>query len=444
MVTTRTKELLKYDAEHVLHSLGFVGRNLGFAPFEEAQGIMIKDTDGKEYIDLASQLVNVNLGHNRKDIAEAMKAQIDKMMYTATLRGYANAPAIEYSQKLAQVVPKGLDHFLFTMTGGDADDCAFKIANRYYQVKGERRYKIISLFNSYHGTLRGTGGATAILKGACAECPPCGHHLHIPNYFCYRCPFHKEYPGCGIECARFLDYVIENEGKDSIACVLVEPEQGAGGFISPPPEYLPMVREICSKHGVLLIADEVMTGFGRTGKMFAVEHWNVTPDIMTMSKAIVSAYLPFGAVAVSDDIWNTLKGQFFAPGSSESGNPICCAVASKVLDVMREEHIVEHAAEVGKHVRERLEREFLPLPHVGSLSGLGLMLGLDYVVDKATKAVPGPEVAAEIQRRGFEQGLYLRVLGNRLCFSPPLVITQQEADEALNRLYPIMAELKLS
>jgi adenosylmethionine-8-amino-7-oxononanoate aminotransferase len=442
MVTKRTEDLLKWDADHILHCLGVVGQNLGFAPFEEAQGIMIKDTEGKEYIDLASQLVNVNLGHNRKDIAEVAKAQIDKMMYTSTLRGYAHVTSIHYSQKLAQVVPKGLEHFLFTLTGADAVDSALKIANLYFKVKGERRYKILSLFNSYHGTLRGTGGATGILKGACAECPPCGHHIHIPNYFCYRCPIHKEYPGCGIECAEFLDYFIENEGKDSIACFLVEPEQGAGGFISPPPEYFPRVREICSKHGVLLIADEVMTGFGRTGKMFAVEHWNVTPDIMTMSKGIVSAYLPFGAVAISDDIWNTLKGQFFAPGSSESGNPICCAVASKVLDIYREERIVEHVAEVGKHVRERIEREFLPLPRIGSLSGLGLMLGLDIVVDKKTKATAGPEVINLIQRRGFEQGLYLRVLGGRLCFAPPLVITQEEADVALDRLYPIMADLE--
>jgi len=444
MVTKRTEELLKWDADHILHALGIVGQNQGFAPFEETQGIRIKDTNGKEYIDIASQLVNVNLGHNRKDIAEVAKAQIDKMMYTSTLRGYANVASIEYSKRLAQVVPKGLDHFLFTLTGSDADDCAFKIANLYYKIKGERRYKILSLFNSYHGTLRGTGGATGMGKGTDAECPPYGGHIHLPNYFCYRCPFHKEYPGCGIECAQFLDYVIENEGGDNVCCFIAEPVQGPGGFISPPPEYLPRVREICSKHGVLFIADEVMTGFGRTGKMFAVEHWNVVPDIMTLSKAITSGYLPLGAVAVSDEIFNTLRGQYLAPGSSESGNPICCAVASKVLDIYREEHIVEHAAEMGKYAGERLEKEFLPLPHIGSLSGLGLMLGLDIVVDKKTKAIPGPEVTSLIQRHGLEQGLYLRVMGNRLLFGPPLVISQEEIDEALDRLYPVVAELKLS
>jgi len=371
------------------------------------------------------------------------RTRMDKMMFTTTLRGYANVPSIEYGQKLAQVVPKGLDHFLFTMTGADADDCAFRIANLYYKAKKERRYKILTLFDSYHGTLRGTGGATGLLKGASAECPPCGDHVHIPSYFCYRCPFHKEYPGCGIECAEFLDYFIENEGKDDVCCFMAEPVLGSRGYISPPPEYFPRVREICSKHGVLFIADEVMTGFGRTGKMWGLENWNVVPDIMTMSKAIVGGYLPFGAVAISDEIWNTLKGQLSPSGSSESGNPICCAVASKVLDIYKEEHIVEHAAKVGKYVRERLEREFLPLPHIGSISGLGLMHGLEIVVDKKTKAMPGPELAVQIQRRGLEHGLYLRVFRNRQCISPPLVITQQEAGEALDRLYPIYAELKL-
>lgn len=443
MASSRTKELLDWDAKHVLHSLGFVGRNLGVA-FEQAEGVKLEDSDGKEYIDLASQLVNVNLGHGRKEIIEAAVAQMNKMMYSSILRGYSNAASIEYGQKLAKVVPKGLDHFLFTMTGADANDCAFKIANLYHKTKGERRYKILSLFNSYHGTSRGTGGASGVGRGLNAEFSPCGDHLHIPNYFCYRCPLHKEYPSCDIECAKFLDYVIENEGKENVACFIAEPVQGAGGFISPPPEYFPMVREICSNHGVLFIADEVMTGFGRTGKMFAVDHWDVIPDIMTMSKGITSAYLPFGAVAISEDIFNALEGQYFAPGSSESGNPICCAVASKCLDIYIEERIPQRVASLSKHVNERLEREFLSLPHVDGLSGLGLMLGLDLVVDKETKAKPGPELTELLQERGLEEGIYLRVLGNRPCIGPPLVISQKEIDIALDRLYTILADLKLN
>ena len=442
MAKTQMEELLKYDAEHILHSLGVAGQNFGLV-FDQSEGIKIKDSEGKEYIALASQLVNVNLGHGRRDIAEVAKAQIDRMMFASTLRGYSNAPAIEYARKLAQVVPEGLSHFLFTMAGGDAVDCAFKIANLYHKVKGERRYKILSLFGSYHGTLRWTGGATGLGKGMMSECPPCGDHIHIPNYFCYRCPLHKEYPNCGIECANYLDYMIENEGKDNICCFIAEPVQGAGGFISPPPEYFPKIREVCDKHGVLFIADEVMTGFGRTGKMWGLEHWGVKPDIMTMSKGIVAGYLPFGAVAISDEVFNTIKGQPLSMGSTESGNPVCCAIANKVLDIYREEHIVEHVATVSKHVRERLEREFLPLPHMGSLSGLGLMFGVDIVVDKKTKTAPSPEVASSIVEHGFEKGLYLRITANRLQFSPPLIITQEEADEALDILYPLVAELKL-
>ncbi|MFC1938007.1 aspartate aminotransferase family protein, partial [Chloroflexota bacterium] len=424
------------------HSLGIIGQNAGLA-FEQAEGIRLRDSEGKEYIDLASQLVNVNLGHSRKEIVDAAREQMEKMLFVGTLRGYTNVPSVEYAQKLAKVVPEGLDHFLFTMTGGDAVDSAFKIASAYYKAKKERRYKIISLFGSYHGTLRGTGGATGIGKGVFAECPPCGSHIHIPNYFCYRCPFRKEYPSCGIECAEHLDYVIENEGKDSVACFIAEPEQGAGGFISPPPEYFRRVREICDKQGVLFIADEVMTGFGRTGKMWGIDHGGVKPDIMAMSKGIVAGYLPFGAVAVSTEVFNTLRGQYFAVGSTESGNPVCCAVASSVLDIYHKENIVEHADAMGKYFRERLEKDFLPLPHVGSLSGFGLMIGIDIVVDKETKEMASQEVASAILQRGFENGLYMRITTNRLGLSPPLTITREEIDESLKRLYPIIAELKL-
>ena len=442
MLKKRSEELLEWDEKHMLHSLGFVGKNAGFV-FEDSEGIKVKDADGKECIDLASQLVNVNLGHNRKDVIEAAIAQMNKTMFISLLRGYASVPSIEYGQSLGEVVPTGLDHFLFTMTGADSNDCAFKIANLYYKVKNERRYKIISLFNSYHGTSRGVGGASGVGKGRMAECPPCGEHIHIPNYFCYRCPFHKEYPSCGIECAKYLEYVIDNEGADTIAAFIAEPIQGAGGFISPPPEYFPMVREICSKHGVLFIADEVMTGFCRTGKMFGIEHWDVIPDIMTMSKGITSAYLPFGAVAISEKIFQTLNGQFFAVGSSESGNPICCAIASKCLAIYKEEKIAEHVTAVGHHLWERLEKDFLPLPHVGSISGLGLQVGLDIVVDKETKTIPGPDFPDLLQQRGIEEGLYLRVLTNRLCIGPPLIITEKEIDEALDRLYDLLTKVKV-
>ncbi|MFC2063019.1 aspartate aminotransferase family protein [Chloroflexota bacterium] len=442
-MSTRSEELLRYDTEHILHPLGTVGSNYGFA-FESSGGIKLKDSEGKEYIDLSSQLVNVNLGHSRKDIAEAAKAQFDKMQFTTILRGFANVPSIEYAQKLAKVMPKGVDRFLYTMTGADADDCAFKVANLYHKLRGERRYKIISLFNSYHGTLRGTGGATGLGNQMFAEVPPAGVHLHAPNYNCNRCPLHLEYPSCNIECARYLDYLIENEGKDTVSCFIAESEQGAGGFISPPDEYFPMVREICKKHGVLFIADEVMAGFGRTGKMWGIDHWNIIPDMLTMSKAQVCGYLPFATLAISGEVFEVMRGKNLPAGSSECGNPVCCAVASKVLDIMEEENILEHAAKMGQYARERLEKEFLPLPNVDTISGLGLMISFGIVQDKEKKTpITGPQ-GDEITLLGHKHGLYMRVMGGRVCFAPPLVITKEEMDEAFDRMHTVFDNLKLS
>ena len=205
-----------------------------------------------------------------------------------------------------------------------------------------------------------------------------------------------------------------------------------------------MVREICSQYDVLLIADEVMTGFCRTGRMFAVEHWGVVPDMMTLSKGIVSGYLPFGAVAMRGDILDALEGCFMTMGSTEAGNPVCCAVAMKCIDIYTEERIAEHAATIGQHVMERLEAEFLPLPHVGDLSGLGLMLSVGLVKDKKSRALPDPEVNKELTSRGLAEGLYLRVVGGRLCLAPPLMITQKEIDRALDIIYPLIAELELA
>ncbi len=437
----RTEQLVKYDNEHLLHGLAVVGKNQGFV-IESADGIMLKDTDGKTLMDLSAQAINVNLGHNRRDILDVAKAQMDKLTFAFILRGFVNLPSIELAQKLATILPKGLDHFLWTHTGADTVDCAFRVANMYWKAKGTRKYKIISLHNSYHGTTRGVAGATNLGKGIIEEMPPAPGHIHIPNYYCYRCAFGKVYPGCGIQCARFLEYTVENEGKDSVAAFIAEPEQGATGFIAPPPEYWPMVREICRKYDVLLIADEVMTGFARTGKMFAVEHWNVVPDMMCLSKGIVAGYLPFGALAISGEIFHALSGQFFPLGSTESGNPVCCAIAIKCIDIYVKERIPEHVANVGQRARRRMENEFLSLPHVGTVDGLGLMLAVEVVTDKETKGVPNPRITDIIQRRGVEKGALLRVAGNRLGYSPPCTITEEESDRGLDVLYSVLSELK--
>lgn len=437
----RTEELVTYDREHIFHGLAPVKANMGFV-IESADGVWMTDTDGKKLMDLSAQAINVNLGHNRRDVIEAAKKQMDKLMFTFILRGFANLPSIQLAQQLTTILPPGLDHYLFSHSGAETVDAAFRVANLYWKAKGTRKYKLISLNMSYHGTSRGVATATNLGKGIIEEMPAAPGHIHIPNYYCYRCAFNLTYPGCGIQCAKFLDYVIENEGKDSVAAFIAEPEQGASGFIAPPPEYFPMVQEICRKHNVLFIADEIMTGFCRTGKMFAIEHWNLKPDMVCMSKGLVSGYIPFGVLAVSGEIFNALSGSYFPVGSTESGNPICCAIGVKCIEIYQKERITDHVAKLGAMARKRMETEFIALPHVGAVDGLGLMLTVEVVTDKETKGRPNAKIADIMQRRGVEKGALLRVSGNRLGFSPPLTITQEEADKGLDIIYSVLKSLK--
>jgi putrescine aminotransferase len=440
-VSKRTEELKAYDNEHVLHGLSIVGKNMGII-IEEADGIWLKDTDGRKLMDLSSQLINVNLGHRRKDILEVAQAQMEKLSFASLLRGSSNLPSIELAKKLKTIMPEGLDRYLWTNTGAETVDASFRIANMYWRLKGTRKYKIISLSQAYHGTLRSVARATNIDRGIVEEMPPPVGHIRIPNYYCYRCAFDATYPSCGILCAKFLEYTILNEGKDSVAAFIAEPEQGASGFIAPVPEYWPMVREICTKYNVLLIADEVMTGFARTGKMFAVNHWNVIPDMMCTSKGIVNGYLPFGALAMNGEIFSTLKGSFAPVGSTESGNPVCCAVAMKCIDIYVKERVVDNVVKVGGAARQRLEKDFMALPYVGCVDGLGLMLGVEIVKDKETKEMPGPKLTQLIVQRGLERGIFPRIVKNRLSYSPPCTITLEDSNRALDILYSIFSELK--
>ncbi len=349
------------------------------------------------------------------------------------------------------MVPEGLDHFNFTTGGSESVDLALRLARLYWSAKGTSKYKIIALYDSYHGTAGGGLAVTGSGRGGLARgvSPLMPGFIHVPSYYCYRCMFGKEYPSCNIHCARYLAEIIEKEGADSIAAFIAEPEMGTSGMVAPPPEYWSMIREICTRYDVLLIADEVMTGFGRTGKMFAVENWGVKPDIMIMAKGITSAYLPFGAIAFSAEIWDTLKGRIFI-SYTYAGHPVCAAAAVKTMEIYKRDKVVENAAKVGKYALERLKRQFEPLPCVGEVGGLGLMLGVEIVADKATKRPFDRKlnIMQQLQDRALEKGLYIRVSdigstpGDRVAFCPPLVITAEEVDKALDILYPILATLK--
>jgi putrescine aminotransferase len=446
MKRATTDELLQWDRDHLIHSMSPLGSTRGIV-FDAAEGVILRDTEGKEYIDSSSQLVNVNIGHGRKEVIQAIGEQLEKLQYTTTYWGFTNTAIILCAKKLAEISPPGLKRFFFTSGGSESVETAFKIARNYWHAKKPEKHKIISLYHSFHGVSFGTLSATNLGMGRLWKSfgPLVPGFLHIPSYYCYRCAFGLEYPKCQIQCADFLAETIENEGRESVAAFIAEPVQGSVGMISPPPEYWPKVRKICSEMGVLLIADEVMSGFGRTGKLFAVENWEVIPDIMTMAKGITSGYIPFGAVAIRDEIYQELQSRQapFLHGFTYSGHPVAAAAAIKDMEIIVGEKLADNAARMGRYALQRLQEEFLPLPFVGDVNGLGLMIGIEYVEDKKTKAIPKKvwEISQKIQERALQEGLFLRVYGNRVTLSPPLIINQGQMDKILTILKPILADI---
>ncbi|MBI4287097.1 MAG: aspartate aminotransferase family protein [Chloroflexi bacterium] len=439
---------IDWDREHILHPLYRVGENNGVV-IDEGRGAVLRDRNGKEYLDFRAQLACVNLGYGRREIVDAIAEQMNKLPYTTIFHGFSNSTVIECAQRLAGMTPAGLAHFVFTSGGSETIESAFKIARSYWHFKGKAKYKIISLYDSYHGMTLGALAATGMGNGNAwsGAGPLPGGFIHIPSYDCYHCAFGKAFPGCDIQCARFLGATIAKEGPDSVAAFIAEPLLGVSGMIPPPPEYWPLVRKICSEHKVLLIADEVMTGFGRTGKPFAVEHWGITPDILAMAKGITSAYLPFGAAAFNDEIFNGLKGNVML-GLTYSGHPACAAAALKTMEIYVKEGVAENAARVGRHMLDRLNGEFNGLPCVDNVGGIGLMLGMNIVRSKTARTPFPPAVTAEVEKRAMENGLLVRCMnaattpGSRVALTPPLTITLAEADRALDILKPILAGLK--
>lgn len=453
MVSKTTEELVKWDREHIVRSMIPLGKSRGII-FDKGKGVILQDTEGKEYIDGASQLVCANLGYGQQEIIDAIKAQAEKLQYGTLYFGFGNTAVIECSQKLAEITPEGLTHFVFTCGGSESNEVAIRIARLYQALRGTRKYKIISFTDSYHGVTSDVGTLTGVGKGFFeGGAIPIAGHVHIPSYFCYKCMLGKEYPSCGIECARFLGETIEKEGAGTVAAFIAEPEMGVAGFLAPPPEYWPMVRKICDDHDVLLIADEVMTGFCRTGEMFGLQNWNVKPDIMSMAKGISGSYIPFGAVAFNDEINSLLTSKEAAFAAfTFGGHPIGAAAATAAIKIYVRDKVAEHVRKVGQYTLNRLNSEFKQLPCVDNIGGLGLMLGINIVANKETKRPfeLSQKVLPNIQDEALEKGLWVRVChhgatpGDRVMFAPPLIATEAEIDKALDILYPIIASIKPS
>lgn len=432
-------ELTQLDKAHVLHGntnlYDFV-HGKGFLMLERGEGALVYDTEGKEYIDGFAGLWNVNVGHGRKEINQAIADQLEKIPYVPTILGLTNVPVALLAKKLSEIAPEGMDRFYFACGGAEANEVAFKISRYMNAVQGRpERVKIISRHMGYHGLAMATMNATALPQFWKNFGPQMPGFVHIPAPYCYRCAYGKTYPDCDLDCALALEAAIQTEDEATVAAFIGEPVMGTGGVIVPPKEYWPKVREILTKYDVLMISDEVITGFGRTGTLWGLEHWGVVPDIQTMAKGITSAYLPLSAVGVQNHVFDKMavEGQSFMHSYTYSGHPVVCAAALANIDILLRENLVQNAKEVGGYLNERLA-ELNELPIVGETRGLGMTAAVELVADKKTKAKLDPKkgVGAQITRHAREKGLLLRASDEWIALSPPLVLTKEQADRIVD------------
>jgi len=448
-----TKQLLQWSKDHVLPSgmpLAIFAQNGPAASSitDEAHGLMNKDLTGFEYINASSSAVNVNFGYSNQELAQAAMDQLLKMGNGGFTPGGGTTASIEYAHKLAQFTPKGLNRFMFVHSGSEGNDSAYKIARYYWSIKGKKdKYKIISRKLAYHGLTIGAMYATDGQAFHSHFGPPLPGYVQIPEVHCYHCPFGKNYPGCDLECAEALADAIKKEGPDTVAAFVAEPVYGVAGTIVPPKEYWPRIREICDEYEVLLIDDEVMCGFGRTGKNFAFEHWNVQPDLMIMSKGMTNAQLPLAGVAVSDKVFAGMSSPApFIHFHSTGGHPACCAVGTKVLEIMARDKLVENSANLGKYMLNRLN-ELADHPHIADIQGLGLFAGFEIIKDKPTRTSYDPALAIPrkyteaTRKRGI--GVRASVSTGRVQVAPPLISTKEDIDKIVDVLKLALDDLAL-
>jgi len=405
----------------------------------KGRGTVITDIQGREYLDGLSGLWNVNVGHGREELAEAAAAQMKDLAYHSNYVGCSNIPAITLAERLVSLAYPNMQAVFFTCGGAEANESAFKTARFYWKAKGKPdKVKVIARRDSYHGVTLQAMSATGLAAYWKMFEPRVPGFLHIQTPYAYR--FQGARPGetVGQAAARELEEAILREGPDSVAAFIAEPITGAGGVVVPPDDYFPRVREICTRHQVLFIADEVITGFCRTGRWFALNHWGVEPDIMSFAKGVTSGYLPLGGIMVSREIKEAMDSvpldSRWMHAYTYSGHPTCCAVGLKNLEIMERERLWENAARMGTRLYEGLRRTFSDHPHVGDIrGGKGLLAAVELVADRATKAqFPAAQnVGERVRAEMVKRGVVTRIRGENIFFAPPLVVTEAQVDRLI-------------
>src|SRR5438445_4019334 len=446
---TDVDQILRVDREHLIHPLSHPADHARPLVIVRGEGAEIFDANGKRYFDALSGLRNVHVGHGRTELAQVAAEQMGTLAFNNNYVGFVNVPSTRLAEKLIEITYSNLNAVYFTTSGAESNESAFKTARFFWKLQGKPdKVKVISRRWGYHGVTMAAASATGL---------PVYHKMFaplVPNFvqtigpYRFRCELEEGGPRpctnpSAHDYAAELEKTILEQDPDTVAAILAEPVQGAGGVIVPPDDYWPKLRQIADRHNVLLMADEVITGFGRTGKWFALDHWNVQPDIVSFAKGVTSAYLPLGGIMVSRQVQNAINEApadlKFMHAATYSGHPVCCAVGLANVGIIERQGPVERAADVGRKVLALLQRQLGPMARVGEVRGLGLMAAVELVDPNATgsayydNAVP---VAGRVVNRCVQNGMLPRRLNNTICMAPPLISTEAQ----LARLVEVLAE----
>jgi taurine--2-oxoglutarate transaminase len=429
MTGLTSKEIVDLNKEFTFYSWSVQGQ-VNPIPVVKAEGVYFWDADDKRYLDLASQLVNTNIGHQHPKVVRAIQEQAARLTFAAP--GMATEPRGLLGRKLAEITPGDLKKTFFTLGGAEANENAIKIA-RFYTG----RHKILARYRSYHGATHGAIALTGDYRRLPAE-PAMPGVVHFLDPYCYRCPFGWTRATCHLECIQHIEEVIQYEGPDQIAAIIMEGVTGTNGLIIPPDDYWPRVREMCDKYGILLISDEVMSGWGRTGEWFAVDNWDVVPDIITTAKGITSGYVPLGAVIVREKIARFFDDKYLYAGLTYSGHALACMAALATIEAYEADKVFENVRRVGKYLGGRLEQLKSKHNSVGDVRYIGMFSALELVKDRETKE---PADVTPLRNFMLDHGVYMFNFRNILFVVPPLVINEEQLEYGLRLLDEGLAEL---
>ncbi len=417
-----------------------------------ADGVRYWDVKGNEYLDGLSGVFVVNVGHNNRAVIEAMKAQLDRVAFAPPLHG-VTSPAVELATLLAKIAPGDLNTVKLLSGGSEAIETALKIVWQYHRQAGHpRRHKIVSMYHAYHGATLGALSATATRRRKAIFEPLLPGFIHAQPVYCFRCPYEKTYPSCDVFCARTVREVIEAEDPETVAAVVVEPISNTGGTLVPPPEYLPTLRRICDETGVLLIFDEIITGFGRIGELFGAIRYATTPDVLVLGKGMSSGYAPLAATVISDRVSQTFWGRTedrveFSHGHTFGAHPVAAAAGLASIGEILGRDLPANARKVGAHLKKQMAA-LLDLGVIADVRGEGLMIAAELARDPATKARfdEGLAIGSRVAQQALRNGLVMRGDAHTITLAPPLIVTEQEVDAMVaivrRSLQEVLAEIQ--